>query len=41
MKTFFMACVAVAVISVVAYYGLHEAGFATSDQASGSSVRLD
>lgn len=41
MKMFYLACAAIAVISVAAYYGLHEVGFSTSDQASGGSVRLD
>ncbi|PSL18721.1 hypothetical protein [Shimia abyssi] len=41
MKAFLLSCVAIAVISVAAYYGLHSAGFSASDVASGSSVRLD
>ncbi|WP_353311174.1 MULTISPECIES: hypothetical protein [unclassified Shimia] len=41
MKTFFLACVAVVAISVIAFFALHEAGFSASEQASGSSVRLD
>lgn len=41
MRVFFLACVAVAAISVAAYYGLHAVGFSASDVASGTAVRLD
>jgi hypothetical protein len=41
MRVFFLACVAVAAISVAAYYGLHAVGFSASDVASGAAVRLD
>ncbi len=42
MKTFILACVAVVAIAIVAYFGLHSAGFSTQEAAtSGASVRLD
>lgn len=41
MKPFLLACVAVAAISVGAFFGLHAIGFSASDVASGSAVRLD
>lgn len=42
MKAMISAFVVMGLISVGAYYGLHEAGFSSSDrQSSGSSVRLD
>jgi hypothetical protein len=41
MKTFLLACVTVAGISVVAYYGLHTLGFSSTEVGSGPSVRLD
>ena len=43
MKSFLAACAACAVISVVAFYGLHETSWANSGerQSSPGSVRLD
>ena len=43
MKSFLAACAAIAVISVAAFYGLHETRWANSGetQVSPSSVRLD
>lgn len=42
MKAFFLAMVAMAVISVGADFALTEyAGFSSADQASGADVRLD
>ena len=41
MKTFLLACVTVAGISVVAYYGLHAMGFSSTETGIGPSVRLD
>ena len=43
MKSFLAACAAIAVISVVAFYGLHETRWANAGewQSSTSSVRLD
>ncbi len=41
MKAMLSAFAAIAVISVGAYFGLHEAGFGSADRQSSSSVRLD
>lgn len=41
MKTFLLACVAIAGIAVAAYYGLHAVGFSTGEAATGASVRLE
>lgn len=42
MKAMLTAFVAIAVISVAAWYGLGQAGFSAAEQgSSGSSVRLD
>jgi hypothetical protein len=40
MKAMLSAFVATAVIAVVAWYGLHEAGFSAGEQNAGESVRL-
>ena len=39
MREIVLAFVAMAVISVGANYGLHEAGFSAADQTSGNAVR--
>ena len=41
MKAMITAFVAIAVISVGAFYGLKEAGYSSSDRQSGEAVRLD
>ncbi len=41
MKAMMTAFVAIAVISVGAWYGLGELGFSAADQTSGSAVRLN
>ena len=41
MKAFLCAIAATAVISVGAWYGLHEAGFSAAERNTSSSVRLD
>jgi len=41
MKSMLAGFVAVAVIGVVAYYGLHEIGFSSQEVYSGENVRLD
>ena len=43
MKAFLAACVAIVVLSVVSYYGLHETRWANAGewQSATSSVRLD
>lgn len=40
MKAMFAAFAATGIIAVVAWYGLHEAGFSAGAQNSGESVRL-
>jgi len=41
MRTMFVAFAGIAVISVVAWYGLHLAGFSAAERTSGDAVRLD
>ena len=41
MRTMFIAFLGIAVISIVAWYGLHQAGFSSAEKTSGGSVRLD
>ena len=41
MRVMFLSFVAIAVISVGAWYGLGQAGFSSADQYSSGSVRLD
>lgn len=41
MREIILAFIAMAVISVGASYGLHQAGFSAADQTSGNAVRLD
>ncbi len=41
MKSMLAGFAAVAVIGVVAYYGLHEIGFSSQEVYSGENVRLD
>lgn len=41
MREILLAFFAMAVISVGASYGLHEAGFSSQDRGVGNSVRLD
>lgn len=41
MKAMLAGFVAVAVIGVVAYFGLHEIGFSSAEVYSGENVRLD
>ncbi len=41
MKAMLSAFVVMALITVGAYYGLHEAGFGTGERQSSDSVRLD
>lgn len=41
MRVMFMSFVAIALISVGAWYGLGQAGFSSADQYSSGSVRLD
>ena len=41
MKAMLSAFVAIGIIAVVAFYGLREAGFSTSEQQAGEAVRLD
>ncbi len=41
MREIILAFVAMAVISVGAYYGLNALGFSAADQGAGDAVRLD
>lgn len=41
MKSMYLAFLAIAVVAVVAYFGLGSAGFSTQDATSSSSVRLN
>jgi hypothetical protein len=41
MRVMLLSFVAIAVISVGAWYGLGQAGFSSADQYSSGSVRLD
>lgn len=41
MKVMLAAFVAIAVITVGAWYGLGQAGFSSGDRQAGSDVRLD
>lgn len=41
MKAMYAAFIAIAVISVGAWYGLGEAGFSSGDRQASSSVRID
>lgn len=41
MRAMWLAFAAIAVISVVAWYGLNRAGFSTADRTAGDAVRLD
>lgn len=41
MKAMFTGFVAMIVLGVGAWYGLHELGFSSADVYSGSNVRLD
>jgi len=41
MKTILIACVAMIVISVGAYYGLEAVGWDAASQTTGDAVRLD
>ncbi|QFT82096.1 hypothetical protein FIU89_15835 [Roseovarius sp. THAF27] len=41
MKAMLSAFAATAIIAVVAWYGLHEAGFSAGERNSGESVRLE
>ena len=41
MRAMYLAFAAIAVISVVAWYGLNLAGFSTAEQTAGDAVRLD
>jgi len=41
MKAMFLAFAATIVIAVAADYGLHHAGFSSSEQTAGPAVRLD
>ncbi|WP_272490877.1 hypothetical protein [Mesobacterium pallidum] len=41
MKAMFAGFAAMIVISVGAYYGLHEIGFSSQDRYSGDNVRLE
>lgn len=41
MRSMYLAFAAIAVISVVAWYGLNQAGFSTANQTASGSVRLD
>ena len=41
MRVMFLSFVAIAVISVGAWYGLGQVGFSSADQYSGDAVRLD
>ena len=41
MKAMLSAFAVMGVISVVAYYGLHAAGFGTGERQSSESVRID
>ncbi|WP_299962555.1 hypothetical protein [uncultured Roseobacter sp.] len=40
MREMVLAALAMAVISVGAFYGLHEAGFSAADRTAGQAVRL-
>ena len=41
MRAFLTAVLAIAVISVVAWYGLEEIGFSTAQETASPNVRLD
>jgi hypothetical protein len=41
MKTILIACVALIVVSIGAYYGLGAMGFDSASQVSSGAVRLD
>lgn len=41
MKVMLSAFAAMALIAVVAYFGLMEAGFSSGDRQAGNAVRLD
>ena len=41
MKAMLLGFIAIAVIGVGAYYGLHALGFSSAEMYSGGSVRLD
>ena len=41
MKPMILAFVAIAAVSVIAYYALDQAGFSAQDQGSSPAVRLD
>ncbi|MDX2482746.1 hypothetical protein [Antarcticimicrobium sediminis] len=41
MKSMYLAFLTLAVLTVVADYGLHRAGFSVQDVTSGPAVRLD
>lgn len=41
MKAALTAFAAIAVISIAAFFGLHEAGFSAAQRTSSDSVRLD
>ncbi|WP_263619685.1 hypothetical protein [Salipiger bermudensis] len=41
MKAMFTGFVAIIVIGIVAYFGLHEIGFSSAEVYSGPNVRLD
>ncbi|WP_425099451.1 hypothetical protein [Tropicibacter sp. S64] len=41
MKAMLAGFAAAVLIAVGAYYGLHEIGFSSAEQASGPAVRLD
>ncbi len=41
MKAMWTAFAAIALIAVVAWFGLEQAGFSAAEQASGAAVRLD
>jgi len=41
MRVMFLAFLAVGVIAVAAWYGLHEVGFSTADKTTSNAVRLD
>ena len=41
MRAMYLAFLAIAVISVAAWYGLNQAGFSSAERAAGDAVRLD
>ena len=41
MKAMLSAFLAIAIIGVVAFYGLKEVGFSSSERQTGDAVRLD